>query len=229
MFITEFVKKTLDKLKSIFLSGLFLILPIILTAFIVIFTYELLNRWLGPLRKFAPQAMREIPGTEFLLATAVIMVIGLLLKSLIVGPIVHWFEKIIEKIPLIRTIYSSSKTLVDFFNVSDPKEVERKVVLVQFPRKDLFNIGFLLADATNSFSKVIPERIKKPGQKYYKVFMPNSPNPTSGYFLVMPEEEIIHTDMTFDEAIKTIVSCGLITPESLKKLDFPKEKTELNS
>ena len=218
MFITRLVKKIVDKIKSTFLSGLVLILPIIVTAFIVVFTYELLNRWLEPLRKFVPQIMKDIPGTEFILATAVIMVIGILLKSLIVGPIVDWFERIIEKIPLIRTIYSSSKILVDFFNVSDPKGVKRKVVLVQFPRKDLFNIGFLLEDASNSFGKIIPEKMKKTNQKYYKVFMPNSPNPTSGYFLVMPEDEIVHTNMTFDEAIKTIVSCGLITPESLKEL-----------
>ena len=149
MFIIRLVKKIVDKIKSTFLSGLVLILPIIVTAFIVVFTYELLNRWLEPLRKFVPQIMKDIPGTEFILATAVIMVIGILLKSLIVGPIVDWFERIIEKIPLIRTIYSSSKILVDFFNVSDPKGVKRKVVLVQFPRKDLFNIGFLLEDASN--------------------------------------------------------------------------------
>ena len=218
MFITRLAKKVVDRLKSTFLSGLFLILPIIVTAFIVIFTYELLNRWLGPLRKFAPQIMHDIPGTEFILATAVIMVIGVLLKSLIVGPIVDWFERIIEKIPLIRTIYSSSKTLVDFFNVPDPQKATRKVVLVQFPRKDLFNIGFLLEDASNTFGRIIPEKMKKADQKYYKVCMPNSPNPTSGYFLIMPEDEIVHTNMTFDEAIKTIVSCGLITPESLKEL-----------
>ena len=120
---------------------------------------------------------------------------------------------------MVRTIYSSSKILVDFFNVPNPTEVKRKVVLIEFPRKNCFNIAFLLEDACNSFEKLIPQEKKKDNLKYYKIFMPNSPNPTSGYFLILPEDEIIHTNLTFEEAIKTVVSCGLITPESLKNIE----------
>ena len=108
--------------------------------------------------------------------------------------------------------------MVDFFNVPAKEYKKRKDILFQFPRKRLFNIGFLLEPATDSFQKLIPKEMQEPGKTYYKVFMPNSPSPMTGYFLILSEDEIIHTDMTFDEAIKTIVSCGLITPDSLKRL-----------
>jgi|SaaInlLV_10m_DNA_2_1039722.scaffolds.fasta_scaffold00942_9 uncharacterized membrane protein len=212
-------KKILSKIKSLFLSGLFTILPIILTVFIVTFTYDLLSRWLKPLRGILPTQFRNIPGFEFLIVTISILIIGIFIKSLFISPIVSWFEKLIGKIPMVRTIYSSSKILVDFFNVPNPTEVKRKVVLIEFPRKNCFNIAFLLEDACNSFEKLIPQEKKKDNLKYYKIFMPNSPNPTSGYFLILPEDEIIHTNLTFEEAIKTVVSCGLITPESLKNIE----------
>jgi uncharacterized membrane protein len=211
-------KRMTSKLKSLFLSGLFTILPIILTVFVVTFTYELLSRWLKPLQKIQPLLLKKIPGSEIVIITILIIVLGILLKFLLISPLVKAIEAFIGKIPIVRTIYSSSKTLVDFFNVPDPTTVKRKVILIEFPRKGLYNIAFLLESATDGFEKLIPEKDKTPGEKYYKVFMPNSPNPTSGYFLIIPEHEITHTNMTFEEAIKTVVSCGLITPESLKDI-----------
>ena len=212
------LQKIFSLIKSLFLSGLFTILPIIVTIFIIAFTYDFLTRWFKPLRLLEPTYFRQIPGSEFILVTLFILLIGILLKLFIITPIVHWFENLIARIPFIRTIYSSSKILIDFFNIPDPSKATRKVVLIEFPRKGLYNIAFLLEEATSSFQKVLPKKEQETGKIYYKLFMPNSPNPTSGYFLIMPEDEIHPTDMSFEEAIKTVVSCGLITPESLKNI-----------
>jgi len=206
----------LSYLKMLFWGGLFTILPIIATLFIITFTYSFLAAWLAPLRKIEPLYLRNIPGSEFILVTLAILIIGFLVRLVFIMPIVHWFEGLITKIPIIRAIYSSSKTLVTFFSAADSGDHKRKVILIEFPRKGLFNIAFLLEPATNNFQKLIPQEKLRPNEIYYKVFMPNSPNPTSGYFFIVPESDIVQTSMTFDEAIKAIVSGGLVTPESLK-------------
>ncbi|KKQ11328.1 MAG: hypothetical protein US22_C0032G0001, partial [candidate division TM6 bacterium GW2011_GWF2_36_6] len=87
----------------------------------------------------------------------------------------------------------------------------------RFKQKGQYHLAFLLESAADSYEKIIPDNFKDhPGEKFCKVFMPNSPNPTSGYFFIMPETEIIKTSISFEEALKTLVSCGLITPESVK-------------
>jgi uncharacterized membrane protein len=218
MKIFKFFEKIGSFFKSLFVNGLITVLPITATIFLVHFTYNLLSKWLLPLKKFIPIKLHTIPGVEFILVTLLIIAIGLLVKIFIVSPIINYFEKLISKIPLIRTIYSSAKTLAQFFNISNLKQSGKEVVLIQFPRPGFYNIAFLLESAEDDFQKLIPMPAKeKATKKYYRVFMPNSPNPASGYFLVLPEDEIIHTEMTFEEAIKTVVSCGIITPESLKK------------
>ncbi len=203
--------------KSLFLNGLFTILPITATIFFVSFTYNLLSHWLMPLRQFIPIRLHQIPGIEFVLVTLLIVAIGIVVKIFIVAPIIHYFEKLISKIPLIRTIYSAVKALAQFFNVPNVKKANKKVVLIQFPRKDFYNIAFQLESADDDFKQLMPLPAKEKERKFYKVFMPNSPNPTTGYFFILPEDEIIPTDITFEEAIKTLVSCGIITPKSMKK------------
>jgi len=215
--LSRWIKNIFNNIKVLFLSGLFTILPIALTVFIVAATYDVSSRWLRPLKAIAPKYLQNIPGAEFLLVTLFILLVGFLLRLFFITPIINWFENLINKIPIIRTVYSSSKSLVDFFNIPDPSLVERKVILIEFPRTGLFNIAFLLEPATHNFQPLIPEQKLKPGKKYYKVFMPNSPNPTSGYFLIVSEDEIVHTKMTFEEAIKAVVSCGLVTPQSIQK------------
>jgi uncharacterized membrane protein len=127
---------------------------------------------------------------------------------------------LIDRIPFIRIVYSAAKILVDFFKMPSSTAKPKKVVLIPYPRNGQFHLAFLLESADDTYKKLLPPtHCLNPNEKYFKVFMPNSPNPTSGYFFIMPECDIIHTNISFEEAIKTLVSCGLITPESLKKLD----------
>ncbi len=203
------------KLKSLFFHGLFTIFPIAATIVVVHFCYNIVARWIAPLRHIAPPYLRHIPGVEFVMVLSAIILVGALLRIFIFGPVIQRFEKLIKKIPLIRIIYSSSKILVDFFNVptagNREKTSEKKVVLIEFPRKGCYNIAFLLDSAENSFGPLLP-----PNENgFVKVFMPNSPNPTSGFFFIVPRNEIIDTPINFEDAIKTIVSCGIHTPESL--------------
>ncbi|HBS48243.1 TPA: hypothetical protein DEO28_04120 [Candidatus Dependentiae bacterium] len=218
--------KILNKLKSLFFSGLFALIPISITIFFLHFAFHTFTGWLSPLKKIEPTFLQQIPGFEFILIIAFVILFGIVSKFLIIGPIVHHFEKVISKIPIIRTIYSASKTLVDFFNVKSKEDkIQRKVVLIKFPTKYTFNIAFILGSAKNTFQTVIPphlQTLEDDNDEYVKVFMPHSPNPSTGYFFIIPKSQTIETKITFEEAIKTVVSCGLITPESLKNLEIEK-------
>ncbi len=209
-------KRLFSFLKKLFINGLITILPIAATIFIVNFTYKVLSLWLIPIKQFIPIKYRYIPAIEFLLVAGLLLLIGIILKLIIIEPIVKRIEKLISKIPLIGTIYGAAKSLAHFFNVPSLSRSDKKVVLIQFPRKNFYNIAFKLDSAENDFQLLIPGN-KDNTLKYYKVFMPNSPNPASGYFLILREDEIIDTDLTFEEAVKSVVSCGIVTPNSLKK------------
>ena len=217
MGLRTFLSKKIDLIKSLFLQGLFTILPIFFTVSIVGFAYDFISKWLKPLKSMEPQILRSIPGSEFIIITLAIFFLGFILKFFFIVPLINKMEYFISHVPFVRTVYSSSKTVVNFFNFSDLTSKARKVVLIEFPRKGLFNVAFLLESAEDNFQHIIPAEKRKEGKKYYKVFMPNSPNPTSGYFIVMAEDEIISTDMTLEEALKVVVSCGLITPTSIIK------------
>ena len=215
--ILKEIEEFISTLKLLFLKGFFLIFPISITLFILHFSYNLISNWTKPFRKFIPNTLLNIPEIEIILIVLFIIFIGILVKIFILSPIIHfYFEKLISKIPLIRTIYSAAKTLVDFFNVPNLKSSRQKVVLIQFPKKGYFNLAFQLESVENDYAKILPKTGEFSEKKYFKVFMPNSPNPASGYFLLLPEDEIIQTNLTFEEAIKAIVSCGIITPESIK-------------
>jgi len=218
MLIVEKLKKFFHVVRSLFFSGLFTIIPLAATIFFINFAYNLIVRIVDPLYRVEPEFLQAIPGADFVIVMLLIISIGAVLKVFIFHSIVHKVEKLIAKILLVRIVYSSAKTLVDFFKMPDPKNLTKKVVLIPYPKKGQYHLAFLLEDAHDTYEKIMPEHFKRyPNEKYCKVFMPNSPNPTSGYFFIMSEDEIIHTDITFEEALKTLVSCGLITPESLKQ------------
>lgn len=211
-------KRMLSGIKTLFLNGFFTILPIAVTFFVLHWTYVTLARWLHPLRTMEPQLLQKIPGSEFIIITLIIITFGVLLKIFVVAPIIHYCERIIAKIPIISSIYSAAKTLVNFFNIPDPSDVKRKVVLIRYPNQKFYNIAFLLGSAKENFQTLIPPEKRIEGEEYVKIFMPNSPNPSSGYFFILPKSETIETNISFEEAIKTVVSCGLITPESIKNI-----------
>lgn len=210
--------KIAHALQSLFLSGLFTIIPLAATIFFIGFAYNFLARILQPLHQIEPQILKQIPGSQFIIVMVLILLIGGVLKVFIVHSIVGYFESLIVRIPFIRIVYSSVKTLVDFFKLSEKDYSKKKVVLIPYPQKGQYHLAFLLESAEHTYQQLLPESQRgAPGEVFYKVFMPNSPNPSSGYFFIMSEHDIIHTDISFEEAIKAIVSCGLVTPKSIQK------------
>lgn len=204
-----FASHLVSALRSLFVRGLFTLFPIITTIIITHAGYATIARWVAPLKKYAPHAVAHVPGVEFALVIIFIIIVGALLRLFIVAPIIHYGERLIDKIPLVRIVYSSTKILVDFFNMSRPDSEAQQVVLVPYPYKGCYHIAFLLGPAEYLVPSLPP---LNPGDEYCKVFMPNSPNPTTGYFFILPRSEVLLTNLSFEDAIKATVSCGIYTP-----------------
>ncbi len=194
---------------SLFLNGLFTILPLTLTAALTIFSFKLVVGWLEPLHRFVEGTIFDVPYSEVILIIVFIFLIGAVLKLLILRPIIHAVEALIAQIPLIRPIYAGIKQLVDAFSIQN-KITFKQVVLVEFPRKGLYSLAFLTSE--------LPQEIAPNStQQFFNIFIPTTPNPTSGYFIILPEQDITKINISRQEAMAMIISGGIIQPESLAK------------
>ena len=194
---------------SVFLNGLLAILPIFLTLGIFAITLRLLQTWLKPITKIQPKFLHCIPYSEIILAIIIIFLIGTVLKIFILRSLVNWVEGNFARIPLVRPIYMGIKHLVQAFSSQD-KITFKKIVLIEFPRKGLFSVGFLTSELA---PELAPDRVTR----YFNVFIPTTPNPTSGYFVIVPEGQIKVTNLSRQEAMALIISGGIIQPDRLNR------------
>ena len=193
----------LSRLRNYFITGVFVLIPIGITVYLTLFLIKISSKILP--KELNPNYYLpfDIPGLEIFISLLLITFIGWLSLTFIGKRLVNIFENIIKKIPILRTIYSSAEQLID--NFSQDKKTKKSVVLVQYPRKGIWAVGF----ATKENSGKIKDSI---GQDTINVFVPTTPNPTSGFLLMFPKDEIIYLDLTFEEASKFVVSAGSITP-----------------
>ena len=193
----------LSRLRNYFITGVFVLIPIGITVYLTLFLIKISSKILP--KELNPNYYLpfDIPGLEIFISLLLITFIGWLSLTFIGKRLVNIFENILNKIPILRTIYSSAEQLID--NFSQDKKTKKSVVLVQYPRKGIWAVGF----ATKENSGKIKDSI---GQDTINVFVPTTPNPTSGFLLMSPKDEIIYLDLTFEEASKFVVSAGSITP-----------------
>jgi len=189
---------------TLFLNGLLTILPIILTLAIFNITYKLLKSWLEPLKDIMPPFLTTIPHAEIIIAVAFIFLVGTILKIFILKRIIHSIESIIERLPLIRTVYSGIKQLTQALTTQEEPSF-KKVVLIEFPRKGVYSLGFLI-------SQMNPEIAPNKETKFFNIFIPTTPNPTNGYFTILPEHELKIIKMSRKDAMAMIISGGIIQP-----------------
>ena len=206
----NYLKKILSGLGnyiwSLFLNGFFTILPITLTVVLFHVFIKLITSWLKPLHQFVEQTpLEHIPYAEVILVIVLIFAIGTILKLVLLRSLVHAFEQLLFKLPLIRPVYSGIKQLVTAFSIQD-KITFKKVILVEFPRTGLYSLGFLTSELPAELS---PQQ----GKTFFNVFIPTTPNPTSGYFIMAPESDIHVIDITRQEAMAMVISGGIIQPE----------------
>lgn len=205
------IKKALHIIWSLFLNGLFTILPLTLTIALFKFSLKLLKGWLEPIHRIAQKTfLAQIPHSEILIGLLFIILVGTVLRIFILRRIVHGFESLIFKIPLVRPVYSGIKQLVSAFNMQEEKVTFKQVVLAEFPRKGLYSVGFLTGELP-------PELSPTKDIRYFNIFIPTTPNPTTGFFIIIPEDQIINVSLTRQEAMAMVISGGIIVPERFMK------------
>lgn len=198
-----------DTIKSFFLNGLLVILPIAFTVALFNFFFRLLKNWLQPLYQLEPVYLQQIPHSEVILVILLILAVGAIFKIFLLKYFLELLESLVFKVPLLNPVYSGIKQLVQAFTVPD-KLTFKKVVLLEFPRTGLYSIGFLTSEVP---AEIAPAR----NQRYFKVFIPTTPNPTTGFLVAVPEDEIVTVDLSRQEAMSLIISGGIIQPERFGK------------
>ena len=194
-------------IKRYFFTGLLISAPIGATIYITIFIVEFIAG-LVP-QRFNPNGLLpeiigyEIPGLELIIAFLSFILIGLIFSTLFGKAILGYFDNLITRIPFAGNVYKAIKQITETFSNADA--AYQKVVLIEYPRKDIYAIGFMTGETKGE----IKDRKKI---DIVNVFVPTTPNPTSGFLLFIPKEDAVELDMSVEDAIKLVVSAGMVVP-----------------
>jgi uncharacterized membrane protein len=203
-----------NKLKNYFLTGVIVVAPVAITVYMA---YHLIIWINGATSRLIPQQWKigdvvpyAIPGCGLLLLIVALIFIGMLTTGYVGKFFVRLWEKIIRKMPVVSSFYSLMKQIFETF-LSQKSRSFSQVVLVQYPRQGLWTIAFVSRDQTGG------EIAQKTGQDFVSVYVPTTPNPTSGFLIFVPQKDIIKLDMSVEDGIKYVLSCGIVTPEEMDK------------
>ncbi len=201
-------QKLLSSVRANLLAGLLCLGPLVITFLIL----RLLVRWFDKIFLLLPPGLRPeqllpfpAPGLGLILALVLLFLTGVLVRNYLGNIFVVFWEKIIARVPLVNTLYISSKQLVTTLARKKNRNF-KQVVLVQFPRVGTYALGFITGSPTGELREKIPAEV-------VNIFVPTTPNPTSGYYLLVPRDEVIDLEMSVEDAFKLLVSGGLIDPQ----------------
>ena len=190
-------------LRNYFITGVVVLIPIgftlYLTKFIIGISSNIIPQNINP-NNYLPYA---IPGIEILISVLFITIVGGLSLSFLGKRILKLIDDLFKRIPVLRTIYSAIVQMTETFSNKDEND-KKSVVLIEYPRKGVWAVGFATKENKG-------EMVEKTNKKLINVFVPTTPNPTSGFLLMFPIDEVIYLNMTFEEASKFIVSAGTST------------------
>ena len=210
------IKKFNRRLRNIFLTGFLITLPIALTIFILNFLFKSLDslspvftHWLILLGAPIPEGYR-IPFLGVVMTFVIVFLVGAVTTNIFGKRMLHLWEGIVEKIPFVRRIYKGTKQVVSSFATMDTKAFSN-VVLIEFPRKGAHAIAFVTGKTSGELQRLTSDN-------HMKVFIPTTPNPTSGFIVFADPSEIVELDMTIEEGIKYVISGGIVSPDDIEKL-----------
>ena len=192
------------KIRNYFIAGMVVLIPIGITVYLTIFVVSISSKILPKEINPNHYLPYNIPGLEIIISVILITLIGWLSLSFIGKKLLDLFNNILKRIPILRTIYSALGQMTETFAKTDKEK--KNVVLVEYPRKGSWAVGFATKENSGEISD-------KTNRKLINVFVPTTPNPTSGFLLMFPKEDVIYLDLTFEEASKFIVSAGTSNPD----------------
>lgn len=194
-------------IKRYFITGLLIWVPLVITGWVLSLIVSTLDQSL----RLLPEAIHpehlvgfQIPGAGAVLTLVIIFVTGVLAANFIGQKLVHWWEKLLARIPVVNSVYNSVKQVSDTLFSSNGNAF-RKALLVRYPHQNSWTIAFLTGQPGGDVVNHLDE-------EYLSVYVPTTPNPTSGFFLMVPAKDTRELDMTVDEALKYIISMGVVAP-----------------
>jgi uncharacterized membrane protein len=199
-----------DIVRRQFLSGVLIVVPLILTYVVLRFLFESVDGVLSPL---AERILGyTIPGLGIAITILIIILAGFLTRNIIGATLYKHGDKLLARTPIIRVFYLAAKQLVEAVTIPDLKTF-KEVVTIEYPRRGLYVIGF-------ATSRIETTDIKEGPQRMVGVFVPSTPTPVSGFVVFVPEKEVIPLNISVEEAVKLLVSGGIVAPPSLKKVEW---------
>lgn len=211
-------------LRRYFVAGLLFWVPVTVTILIISFLVDLLDRsmLLVPL-KYRPEALFgfSIPGLGVLFAVLLVFITGVVVANLLGRRLLQFWEALLSRIPFVRSIYATAKQVMETV-VSGNGKSFREVVMLEYPRKGLWTLAFVTGDG-------LPAAQEITGEKLLNIFVPTTPNPTSGFFLMVADSDVVHLDLSVEDGLKLILSTGVILPPtSADKLEQIAQKKQLS-
>lgn len=203
------MKQFINKIKSLSLTGLFILIPIFVTIYIATGMINFIDSVVDILpKKFSPDTHLpfHIPGLGIIYTLILALITGLLVRNYIGKKALGYWEMIVDKIPLVRVLYSALRQVSEAIFVKGDTQF-KKVALIEYPRRGIYSLGFITGRVSHKLSANTHSQM-------IGVFVPTTPNPTSGFYLIVPEEDIINVDISIEDAFKLILSGGMVHPNS---------------
>ena len=197
----------MKQFRRYFVAGLLVWIPLGVTIFILRVLIGLMDRSLLLVPgKYRPEELLgfAIPGLGIILTLFVVLITGLLAANFVGRSLVGFWESLLDRIPIVRSVYSGAKNFAEIV-FSDSSQSFKKVLLIEYPRKGTFSLALQTADELGEIEG-------RMGEDVVCVFLPTTPNPTSGYIIILPKKDVIELDMEVDEALKMIISLGSVVP-----------------
>ena len=201
------MKRLRTSLKNYFLTGLLVILPIFITVYVILSLIRAMDAILKYIpAKYLPETYLQIhiPGLGLILVVILVFVVGLLTRNFIGRKIVQLGENIVDRIPLVRVLYTGVKQLLEPLFLQKTNAFKR-VALIEYPRRGVHVIGFVTGESKGEVQSKISKNMMN-------VFVPTTPNPTSGFYILIPEDEVVYLNMSVEDAFKLIISGGIVSP-----------------
>ena len=189
-------------IRNKFIAGLVTFVPFVITFWVLKGVFNFVDGLLGP--EVSRFIGRQIPGVGIVATIVLVFILGMLTTNFIGRSLLHLGERIIAKIPFIKTLYDSVKQLITAIAVSKRKEFQN-VVLIEYPRRGAYVIGFSTKECTGELQQETEQTV-------VSIFVPSTPNPTTGMLVFVPKEDVIKLAMSVEEAMKVIISGGIVIP-----------------
>lgn len=181
-------------------AGLLVVVPVFVTAAVISFLFRLVDGWTRPVSQ--QLFGRELPGVGILVTLLIVYLTGLLSTNFVGKKLLELFDRLLENLPLVKTVYTGSKQLVEAVSPGG-RRAFRRVVLVEFPKKGTYALGFVTGDGIGPLKN-----------RTLSVYVPTAINPTSGFLLFAPPEEVLEPGLTIEEGLKLVVSGGVVVPDA---------------